>query len=233
MKHGLLLHLTVRSESKSEFSTQLVELAREWCQRLEGESISAIVMAAHENDPFRMAGDASPARAFDASIEVELEASDAHGQFEDLVRGFGSRFEAWIDPALSVAQVGSKKVFRSCAPTPVRYQYCMKKRDDLTTEAYLRHYAEVHSKFGLMMEGIQGYTQIHLEPEASARLMDLSGLAFRHFGSVSVLHLASVSDFLEGARANSASGFAEDEEKFVDRPQSLMWVSDEVFRTTV
>ena len=233
MKQLLLLHLTARSGSKPELSTRLVELATEWCQRLEGELISATVMVAHEDDPFRMAGNATAARAFDASIEVELEAEDAHNQFEDLGRGFRSRFGAWIDPALSVAQVGSKQIFRSCEPTPVRYQYCMKRRDDLTTEAYLRHYAEVHSKFGLMMEGIEGYTQIHLEPEATARVMDLSGLTFRHFSSVSVLHLASVAEFLEGARANSASGFAEDEEKFVDRAQSLMWVSDEVFRTTI
>ena len=232
MKELLLLHLTAQSGQKPGLSSQLVELAREWCQRLEGESISVTVMVAREEDPFCMAGDASPARAFDASIEVELEAAEAQGQFEDLSRGFGSRFGAWVEPSLSVAQVGLKKIFKPCDPTPVRYQYCMKRRDDLSAEAYLRHYAEVHSQFGLMMEGIQGYTQVHLEPQATARVMDLSGLSFRHFSSVSVLHLASVSDFLEGARANSASGFAEDEEKFVDRPQSLMWVSDEVFRTT-
>ena len=132
--------------------------------------------------------------------------------------------------ANSFSQVGTKKVFRVGEPTEIRYQYCMKRRDDFSPEAYLRYYGEEHSRFGIMTEGVQGYAQIHLDPEATTRAMALSGFSFREFSSVSILHLASVAEFLEAGRANAEMGPQQDEDHFVDRAQSVMWISDEVFR---
>ncbi|MEE3328143.1 MAG: EthD domain-containing protein [Myxococcota bacterium] len=230
MKSLLLLHFRARPGRAAELLGLLPEWAREWCGRLHGQSFEATVMSAHEEDLFRRAGDGSAAPGFDASLEIELEDSDAGASFEALSDEAGSRFEAFVQPELSVAQVGVRKAFRPCEPTAIRYQYCMKRRDDFTPDAYLRYYGEEHSKFGLMMEGVQGYSQIHLDPEATASAIRLSGFSFRHFDSVSILHLASVEELIEAGRSNAVSGFAEDEEKFVDRAQSIMWISDEVFR---
>ena len=230
MQSLLLLHFRARPGRSAELVGRLSELAREWCAGLQGEPISATVMSAQQEDLFRMAGDGGPVQGFDASLELELHAPDADTHFQGWSREVGSRLDSLVQPELSVAQVGAKKVFRTGEPTSIRYQYCMKRRDDFTAEAYLRYYAEEHSRFGLSMEGIQGYTQIHLDPDATARAIRLSGFSFRHFSSVSVLHLASVDALLEAGRSNGDMGFAEDEEKFVDRAQSIMWISDEVFR---
>lgn len=230
MQSLLLLHLRARNGSASELVGLLPELARDWCGRLEGESVSATVMSAHEDDLFCRTGDGRETHAFDASIEIELEGPDPRGQFEVLSREARPRLGALLEPELSVAQVGVKKIFKPCEPMAIRYQYCMVRRGDFTPDAYLRYYEEEHSKFGLKMEGVQGYTQIHLDPEATARASELSGLCFRPFSSVSILNLASVEELIEAGRSNSASGFAEDEEKFVDRAQSIMWISDEIFR---
>ena len=233
MNSLLLLHLRAREGGASGLLGLLPELARDWCGRLQAESVSTTVMSAHEDDLFCLTGDGQETRGFDASVEIEVEGPDPSDQFEVLAREARSRLGDWLEPELCVAQVGVKKVFRDCAPTPLRYQYCMMRRDDFTPEAYLRYYGEEHSKFGLKMEGIEGYAQIHLDPEATARAIDASGLCFRRFNSVSILNLGSVEALIEAGRSNSASGFAEDEEKFVDRARSIMWISDEVFRMKI
>ena len=150
----------------AELVGRLSELAREWCAGLQGEPISATVMSAQQEDLFRMAGDGGPVQGFDASLELELHAPDADTHFQGWSREVGSRLDSLVQPELSVAQVGAKKVFRTGEPTSIRYQYCMKRRDDFTAEAYLRYYAEEHSRFGLSMEGIQG---IYPDPSGSRR----------------------------------------------------------------
>ena len=230
MRQLLLLHFRAHEGRTAELLGRLPELAREWCEGLEGRNASATVMSAHDEDLFRMAGNGGPVQGFEASLELELDTPDAETPFDAVTRELGSRLESIVRPESCAAQVGIKKVFRAGQPTSIRYQYCMKRRDDFTPEAYLRYYAEQHSRFGLEMEGVEGYTQVHLDSDATTRAMDLSGFSFRHFNSVSILHLASVTDLLEAGRSNSKMGFAEDEEKFVDRARSIMWISDEVFR---
>lgn len=230
MVKQLLIHLAARSGCKPQLGAELAGLAEEWCRKLEGDSISGAVWMAREEDPFRMTGDGHPVRAFDASIGVEMAADDAFPQFEERVGGLASRLEAWIHADLSSVQVGTNKVFIESAPTPVRYQYCMRRRIDLRPADYFRHYEEVHSKFGLKTQGIRGYTQLHLDAESTRRGCEQAGFGLWQYCSVSILQLASVKEFLSAGQANAQTGFAEDEEKFVDRPNSLMWTSDETFR---
>lgn len=226
----LLVHFTARTGRTPELGAVLAELAREWCSQLGGDSMSGAVWLACEEDPLRMTGDGQPVRAFDASIGLEMNAGDAGAQFEGLVEGLASRLDAWIHADLSSVQVGSNKVFRESAPTPVRYQYCMRRRFDLTAEEYFKHYEEVHSQIGLKTQGICGYTQLHLDAESTRRGCERAGFGLWQYCSVSILHLASLEEFLAVGRANARTGFAEDEERFVDRRNSVMWTSEETFR---
>ncbi|MEE3328790.1 MAG: EthD domain-containing protein [Myxococcota bacterium] len=213
-----------------QLNTALADLAGEWFAKLEGNSLSVAVFRACEEDPFRMTGAGQPARAFDASVGIQMEAGDAFAQFETQVAGLASKLKALVYADLSAVQLGSNRVFIESPPTPVRYQYCMRRRTDLTPEEYFQHYEEVHSQFGLKTQGIRGYTQLHLDAEFTKRGCESAGFGLWQYSSVSILQLDSVSEFLASGQANAETGFAEDEEKFVDRANSIMWTSDETFR---
>ena len=226
----LLAHLVARSGQQRELGERLREIALEWCDDIGATRASGTVMLALEEDPFRMTGDGRPTRAFDASIEIGVESEQSWTRFEALVDGLADRLENWIHSDLSAVQIGVSRPFIICEPTPIRYQYCMRRRLELTTAKYLEHYAEVHSGFGLAIRGIRGYTQLHLDPTSTRRACTRAGFGLWQWNSVSVLHLASLQEFLAAGSFNAKTGFAEDEEKFIDRPNSVMWSSREVFR---
>ncbi len=229
MNH-LLVHLVARSGRQSELGERLGEIARGWCNDIGAGRASGTVMLALDEDPFRMTGDGHPTRAFDASIEIGADAEQAFTGFEALVDGLAERLGNWIHADLSAVQTGVSHPLIACEPTPIRYQYCMRRRHELSTAQYLKHYAEVHSGFGRAIRGIRGYTQVHLDPRSTRCACALAGFGLWQWSSVSVLHLASLEEFLAAAAFNARTGFAEDEEKFIDRPNSVMWSSREVFR---
>lgn len=106
----------------------------------------------------------------------------------------------------------------------------MRRRHDLTAEEYFRHYEEVYPRFGLRVVGAAGSSQFHVDAESTRRACERAGFGIWQVSSVSKLHLASVEEFLAAAKSNAKIGFAEDEEKFIDRRHSVMRLSDEVHR---
>ena len=129
-----------------------------------------------------------------------------------------------IDPDRSMAIIGTDRVFIAPpSPAPVRYQYLMHRRDDLTHDAYLERYETIHSWFGLRTPNIEGYVQLHVDPAASIGLGAATGLTAAPCDSMSELHLRSVEHFIEGVIAHPELGreAQEDEERFVDRAASF------------
>ncbi|MGI9285326.1 MAG: EthD domain-containing protein [Pseudomonadales bacterium] len=228
----LLLHLVAKNCQKSALVTHLQELANELISTLDLADAKATVMLAHDDDPMRATGDARPLPvAFDASLEVKTSATDAFVRFEKAVKGLLNKLDVFIHADLSAIQAGVDIVFVAADPTAIRFQYCMRRRADFSNTDYLQRYEDIHSAFGLGTKGIEGYVQFHIDQAASKAIAQAAGFGVSQVDSVSELHIDTMEKFLEGISQGIEAGDpGEDEDKFVDRPHSVMWVSDEIYR---
>lgn len=212
--------------------TVLEALASELISTLDLADTKATVMLAHDNDPMRATGDARPLPvAFDASLEIKTSATDAFVRFEKAVTGLASKLDAFIHADLSAIQAGVDKVFVATEPTAIRFQYCMRRRADFSNADYLQRYEDIHSAFGLGTKGIEGYVQFHVDQVASNAIALASRFRVSQVDSVSELHIETMEKFLKGINQGIEAGDpGEDEDRFVDRAHSVMWVSDEIYR---
>jgi len=226
----LLAHFVARDRTRETLAARLQALARSGCDSVCGDGVRATVMLARAEDPMRMSGDLQPTKAFDASLELILEAPDAGAQLVDLVRDLSGDFGDLVHPDLSAIQIGHDRVFVACDAAPIRYQYCMRRRHDFSHETYLAYYAESHSRFGIETNGIEGYCQFHIDLDASASACHAAGFGVSAVDSVSELHIGSLDDFFGALAENAKLGAGADEETFVDRAHSVMWLSDVIFR---
>lgn len=222
----LLAHFVARADRRGALLAALEDEARraaeEWGAR-------TALYAAREQDPLRRSGlgEALP-RAFDATLE--LDPGERAVDLAAALAGVAARLDAHLHRDLSSAQVGRDRVFVPCEPAPVRYQYCMRRRPEWSHADYLVRYAEGHSPIGVRTEGKRGYTQLHADLEAGAAACAAAGFGAAGVDSVAQLDLDSLEAFLAAGRANARLGASEDEDQFVDRAASLMWVSDAVAR---
>lgn len=165
-------------------------------------------------DPDCFHGDSSP---FAAALEAHTDDLDA---LVDAMR----TIDSWIDRERSMAIVGTDRVFiEPAAPTSVRYQYLMHRREDFTHAAYLARYESIHAEFGLRTPHIEGYTQLHVDLDSSREFGERIGALAPPCDSMSELYLESVAHFVDGILAHPEVGHKaqEDEERFVDRERSF------------
>src|SRR5690606_10041741 len=101
-----------------------------------------------------------------------------------------------------------------------------------THEQYLDHYVKRHAEFGRITPGIEGYTQFHVDATLSRAAANAAGFGIWRADSVSELHLASVETFLNAlAKDNPGDAATLDEERFVDRRNSVMFTSAVLWRS--
>ena len=99
--------------------------------------------------------------------------------------------------------------------------------------AYLKHYSENHVKFGLRTEGIAGYSTHRLEAEASRSAAAATGLGCWSVSSVSELYIPDLEIFFRDAMGSEVGDEAiADEERFVDRANSIACAMDVLFDTS-
>jgi hypothetical protein len=164
-------------------------------------------------------GLASPDVTFTCSVEA------APADFTSL-SAIVDDVSEYLDAASSVALEGTDHRLIEAGRVPIRYQYLMRRRHDFSHDDYLTRYLDIHSKFGIATPGIEGYTQFHVDPEASADLAARTGLGTSDFDSVSELHLESLEKFFAALVDSDVGAEAvADEELFVDRPNSAMYTS--------
>ena len=179
------------------------------------------------DDPF---GHAVPGmRPFQASIDARFASlDDAHAA----VGGLGARLAPLVHVDLSGAFAGEDHVILACDPTPVRYQYLMRRKIGTTHRQYLDYYFPHHSRFGPRTPGIEGYVQYHIDAAASHAVATAAGVGLWAADSVSELHAADLGTMLAGFASNPelAGEAGTDEELFVDRANSVMFISDVVHR---
>lgn len=214
-----LLHLAPGSLETEQFGAELRRLATEISLHPDSRNVRVTPMIRLVDDPFR---DPTPLRG---TIELKGDGADA-ALLTDIV----SNFSEWVceisTPEASSLLLGEDVVFIASEQAPVRYQYLMRRNDDFDHASYLERYREVHSQFGIDTPGILGYTQFHVDEEASMSAAREVGLAICRIDSVSELHLASVETFLaEVSRSSISRKAVADEEIFVDRANSHQFCS--------
>jgi hypothetical protein len=221
----VLLLFAARGGAGDELTTTIVAEA----QRLrEHGATSVCAMRQIPDDPF---GSAVPGmRPFDGSIDARFDSLEVAGAALD---GLSERIAPVAHLDLSGVLVGEDHVVIECDPTPVRYQYVMRRKIHTTHDAYLDHYIENHAKFGLRTPGIEGYVQFHVDAASSRALATIADLGLWAADSVSELHVASVATMLEGFATAPTLGdeAGADEETFVDRANSVMFTSDVLYRS--
>lgn len=224
-----LVFLAARSGQARALEDRLPEIGKQRCSALGASAKSATAMAAMVDDPLRFSS--AGVRAFEASLELRAEGENADAQVIEALRGLGAELRDLAFSDLSAALIGEDKAFLDNAPTPLRYQYLMRRRHDLSQVEYLKYYEEVHSQFGFETGGIEGYHQFHVDPVRSQRACEAAGFGTWEVSSVSELHIASMDDFLAAIGASDLGvRAAQDEERFVDRPNSVMFTSREIWR---
>jgi hypothetical protein len=220
----LLLLLAARGGVGEELTDAVVAEA---VRLREHGATSVCAMRQIPDDPFGSA--VARMRPFEASIDARFDTIEAAGA---ALEGLSERIAPVAHVDLSGAFGGEDHVVIECDPTPVRYQYLMRRKLHTTHDAYLDHYIENHAKFGLRTPGIEGYVQFHIDADTSRALATVAGVGLWAADSVSELHVASVDTMLAGFASAPTLGdeAGADEETFVDRANSVMFTSDVVHR---
>lgn len=220
----LLLLLAGRGDAGDALTAAVVAEADRL--RTQGAT-AACAMRQIPDDPFGLA--VPGMRPFDASIDARFaDATSAAGA----VAGLAERLGDLVHVDLSGAFFGVDHEIIPCEPTPLRYQYLMRRKIGTTHDAYLDYYFHRHSRFGHRTPGIEGYVQFHIDAAESQRCAAAAGVGLWAADSVSELHAADLATMLAGfgVDPNLAVEAAEDEARFVDRANSVMFISDIVHR---
>ena len=151
-----------------------------------------------------------------------LEYGRPPGEAADTAQRDLARLGDLVDRGGSFTMAGDRLIFTGGAVAgPIRYWYCMRRREDFSHDDFLARYRDVHSQFGLATTGIDGYTQWHADLEASAAVGERLGLGTCHYDSISVLEIADLDRFFAAAMSTDIGERAmADEELFVDRANS-------------
>lgn len=197
------------------------------CARLPEAGRSSAGFLRLADDPFARGG--PPLRGFDATLELRFETPVPERVFVDAVTGLGDRVAPHVHTDLSAVLIGEDHSFAEVPETPLLYQYFMRRRHDLDHAAYCDHYLNRHSRFGIATPGIDGYVQFHVDPEAARGGAEAAGLGLWSADSISELHLSDLRGFLSAVAGWELRADAgEDEERFIDRRNSVMWTSERV-----
>lgn len=208
-----------RGGCKADLAVALGEAGAEAVRRL-GSSARVIVLTEIDDDPFPAA---NPwCRPFEGVLELQAGTEVGVAALLGALDGLGHRIDGVAHRDLSGVLVGAPQEIIPCEPTPLRYLYLMRRKAGSTRHDYLDYYFHRHSRFGFQTPNIAGYTQFHVDPEASAAAAARLGLGSTVVDSVSELHLESLEAFLAGiADGRLGAEAAADEERFVDRVNSV------------
>ncbi|MGH0028392.1 MAG: EthD domain-containing protein [Myxococcota bacterium] len=209
-----LLHLAPRIHGESAFAERLAALAGEMAERAARRGARLTALERLADDPM------GPHTPYRSVIELTGEAL-APSLVEELTAGLGDALDDVAHVDLCTLLWGEDRVFVASAGAPVRYQYLMRRNARFTHDAYLKRYAEGHSRFGVEAPGKRGYVQFHGDPQTSRALAHAAGVGLWNVDSIAELHLDSKETWF---RAMRDAGFGPeplaDEEHFVDRSRS-------------
>ena len=223
----LLLLFASRGGCEGELAEALPRLAGDIAGKC-AHPLHALGLVRQRPDP--IAQGIGENRAFDAGLDLRLEAGGNVDALVDAAQGIGEQVAALAHVDLSYAIAGPLHRIIENRGGTIRYLYVMRRRADWKDAEYLAHYSKQHVKFGLRTQGIRGYSTHRVDREASRRAARATGLGAWAVSSVSELYIADVAEFFEKAMGSQVGDEAiADEERFVDRANSIACVMDVVF----
>lgn len=225
----LLILLAARGGRQGVLAGAIADLAKQIAEA-SPRPVRAIGLVRQQPDPF--AGSIGENRGFDSALDLRLENG---GDVEALIMactGLADRIAGDAHADLSHVLAGPLHVLLRDDDAPIRYVYVMRRRADWSDADYLKHYVEHHQKFGLRTSGISGYSTHRLDSGASKRAAAATGLGGWGASSVSELSIRDLDAFFREAMGSAVGEEAiADEERFVDRRNSVACCMDVVFDT--
>ncbi len=216
------VQLLLRTSGPGALEPALVLLAEAAAEGLD-PSVAVAVLEQIPDDPFPANNPGG--RPFAAVLDLDGPAGSlAVDRAEAALADGLAPVLALVDPEASTAVVGAPQAVIPGPRCALRYLYAMRRRDDLSHDAYLDHYFHHHSSFSFHLHGIRAYTQVHVDPEASAELAQRLGLGVEPLDSVTELTFDTVEGFFAGVTPQAAAA-GEDELRFVDRERSVSFCS--------
>jgi len=214
----LLIHIAPRPGAHTEVATRVQRRVAELIDHEASGIEAATALFALDKDPLRTRN-----ARYSTTLEVRGGSEQA---IAERVPELLSDFEDIAHPDLCTALLGEEHTFIEPGGAPLRYQYLMRRNAEFDHAGYIRHYRDVHSRFGIATPAIEGYVQFHVDPEGSRRLAARTGAGLFGVDSVTQLHMRSVEKFIEAISASTVGIDAmEDEKHFVDRENSVGFTS--------
>lgn len=131
-----------------------------------------------------------------------------------------------IDYGQSLALLMHSRNFVTCTPQAINIHYLMVRREDFSPADYHDYYSHYHSRFGICMQGIEGYSQNYIDQPGSKQLCRELGLKYREVTSISEMNISSMETLLNSPSMEELPGpTTEDELRFVNRELSVMYSS--------
>lgn len=119
----------------------------------------------------------------------------------------------------------------------IKLTFCLRRRPDLSVEEFHRYWREDHGPLvrdRAAALGIRRYQQVHTldEPELHAALQERNGGAPAPFDGIAEVWVDDVESFRRGTGTaesrQAAKDLLEDEARFIDLPNSPMWLGTEI-----
>lgn len=116
-------------------------------------------------------------------------------------------------------------------PQPVCYHYLMIKREDFAISDYIDYYSNFHCRMGINTPGLGAYSQNYIDQAGSEQLAQRLGLNSKRITSISEMKIPDVMAFVSAPELMELAGPAGlDEGRFVDRKNSVSFMSEVIFR---
>lgn len=119
----------------------------------------------------------------------------------------------------------------------IKLTFCLRRRPDLSPEEFRRYWREEHGPLvrdRAPLLGVRRYQQVHTLDEADlhAALRRRNGGAPEPFDGIAEVWVDDVETFRRGSgtpeSAQAARDLLEDEARFIDLPNSPMWLGEEI-----
>ena len=114
----------------------------------------------------------------------------------------------------------------------IKLVYCIRKRADISSEAFHKHWSEKHAPLVRSLAGAtqaQKYIQSHtIEPEFNEAFLKLRGVAEPYDG-VAEVWFESIESFQSPDAQEARKKLIEDEAEFIDFSRSSMFITEEHF----
>ena len=228
----LLVLVAARDGVEDELETKLRGEAQRLESALGGGTTSALLRRVPD-DPF--AAQYPRPRAFEWVLHVTApgaEGADGVDAVVDAVDGMARRLDHLLHADLSGVVVGAVRRVTGDGKGAQRFVYLMRRKADTTTDQFQTHWGGPHAEFGRTTPGILGYDQFHPVPVASHRAASAAGFAVWQIDGVPVLHFDSWQEFVaQAVGSEGGSAALEDEQDFVDMPNSVGFTCDVVARS--